>query len=96
MLFPKSKPARALIYVSEYHDMVLCDRNLYELREVLERKAPNALPDAEVLINELSYELIPAAYNARNLIKDKNNSTLGFKPKCCFVCAVLKNTQIII
>ena len=26
LLFPKSKPAKALIYVSEQHEMVLCDQ----------------------------------------------------------------------
>jgi putative PIN family toxin of toxin-antitoxin system len=70
LLFPNSRPAKALIYISENHDMVLCDRNLYELRDVLRRKAPNSLPDAEVLLAELSYELIPAAYNAQKLIRD--------------------------
>lgn len=39
LLFPKSKPAKALIYVSEQHEMVLCDQNLREVREVLQRKA---------------------------------------------------------
>jgi predicted nucleic acid-binding protein len=53
LLFPRSKPAKALLYTAEQHDMVLCDRNLYELRDVLKRKAPNALPDAEVLLAEL-------------------------------------------
>jgi predicted nucleic acid-binding protein len=66
LLFPRSKPAKALLYTAKHHDMVLCDRNLYELRDVLKRKAPNSLPDAEVLLAELSYELIPAAYNAQN------------------------------
>jgi putative PIN family toxin of toxin-antitoxin system len=70
LLFPRSKPAKALLYTAEHHDMVLCDRNLYELRDVLKRKAPNALPDAEVLLAELSYELIPAAYHAQKLIRD--------------------------
>jgi putative PIN family toxin of toxin-antitoxin system len=70
LLFPNSKPAKALIHISENHDMVLCDRNLYEFRDVLKRKAPNSLPDAEVLLTELSYELIPAAYNAQKLIRD--------------------------
>ena len=76
LLFPKSKPSRALIYVSEYHEMVLCDRNLYELRDVLKRKAPNSLPDAEVLLNELSYELIPATYNAEKLIRDAKDQPI--------------------
>ena len=76
LLFPKSKPSKALIYVSEYHEMVLCDRNLYELRDVLKRKAPNSLPDAEVLLNELSYELIPATYNAEKLIRDAKDQPI--------------------
>jgi putative PIN family toxin of toxin-antitoxin system len=70
LLFPNSKPAKALIYISENYDMVLCDRNLYEFRDVLKRKAPNSLSDAEVLLAELSYELIPATYNAQKLIRD--------------------------
>ena len=76
LLFPKSKPAKALIYVSEEHEMVLCDQNLNEFREVLRRKAPRVLPDAEVLLNELSYELIPAAYNAEKLIRDAKDQPI--------------------
>ena len=56
--------------------MVLCDRNLHELREVLGRKASYLLPDAEVLLNELSYELIPAAYNAEKLIRDAKDQPI--------------------
>ena len=70
ILFPHSKAAQALLYVTEHHDVVLCDRNIYELREVLNRKKPDKLPDAEVLLAELSYELIPAAYHAEKLIRD--------------------------
>lgn len=76
LLFPRSKPAKALLYTSEQHDMVLCDRNLHELRDVLKRKAPNALPDAEVLLAELSYELIPAAYHAQKLIRDAKDQPI--------------------
>ena len=76
LLFPKSKPAKALIYVSEQHEMVLCDQNLREVREVLQRKAAHVLPDAEVLLNELSYELIPAAYNAEKLIRDTKDQPI--------------------
>lgn len=46
ILFPRSKPASALVYTAENHEMVLCDQNLTELREVLNRKAPQSLPDA--------------------------------------------------
>jgi len=55
VLFPHSKVAQTLSYVTEHHDVVLCDRNIYELREVLNRKKPDKLPDAEVLLAELSY-----------------------------------------
>lgn len=70
ILFPCSKVAQTLLYITNHHDMVLCDRNIFELREVLNRKKPEKLPDAEVLLVELSYELIPAAYHAEKLIRD--------------------------
>lgn len=70
VLFPNSKVAKALLYVTEHHEMVLCDRNIIELREVLNRKKPDKLPDAEVLLAEMAYELIPAAYHAEKLIRD--------------------------
>ena len=70
VLFPQSKPAKALVYTAENHEMVLCDQNLAEFREVLNRKAPQVLPDAEVLLTELSYDLIPAAPYAQKLIRD--------------------------
>ena len=76
VLFPNSKPAKALLHTSEYHEMILCDRNIHELREVLARKAPNALPDAEVLLAELSYELIPASYHAEKLIRDAKDQPI--------------------
>ena len=70
VLFPRSKPAKALVSTAENHEMVLCDQNLAEFREVLNRKAPQVLPDAEVLLTELSYDLIPAAPHAQKLIRD--------------------------
>lgn len=76
VLFPRSKPAKALVYTTENHEMILCDQNLTELRNVLERKAPQALPDAEVLLTELSYELIPAATHAQKLIRDAKDQPI--------------------
>lgn len=61
ILFPNTKVAKTLLYITEHHDVVLCDRNIYELREVLKRKKPDKLSDAEVFLAELSFELIPAA-----------------------------------
>ena len=76
VLFPRSKPAKALVYTAENHEMVLCDQNLTELREVLNRKAPHALPDSEVLLTELAYDLIPAAPHAQKLIRDTKDQPI--------------------
>jgi putative PIN family toxin of toxin-antitoxin system len=76
ILFPRSKPATALLHTATVHDLVLCDRNLFELRDILKRKAPRALSDAEVLLAELSYELIPAVYHVEKLIRDAKDQPI--------------------
>ena len=76
MLFRGSKPAKALLHVSDYHEMVICDRSIYELYDVLKRKAPEALPDAEVFLAEFSYELIPAVDNGTKLIRDAKDQPI--------------------
>lgn len=57
-------------------EMVLCDRNITELRDILNRKAPKFLPDAEVLFAEMSYELIPAVDHAEKLIRDAKDQPI--------------------
>ncbi len=76
LLFPKSKPAQALLYIADNQEMVLCDRNIAEIREILKRKAPKLLPDAEVLLAEMSYELIPAIDHAEKLIRDAKDQPI--------------------
>lgn len=76
MLFRGSKPAKALLHVSDFHEMVLCDRSLYELYDVLKRKTPEALPDAEVFLAEFSYELVPAVDNGTKLIRDAKDQPI--------------------
>jgi len=76
LLYPDSKPARALLHVAENHEIVICDRNIGELRDILKRKAIKYLPDAEVLIAELSYELIPAVDHAERLIRDAKDQPI--------------------
>lgn len=76
LLFPHSKPAQALLRVADCHEMVLCDRNITELRSILERKAPKFLPDAEVLLAEMSYELIPAIDYAEKLMRDAKDQPI--------------------
>ncbi|MCD8010280.1 MAG: putative toxin-antitoxin system toxin component, PIN family [Lachnospiraceae bacterium] len=76
LVFPRSRPAKALLHVANHHEIVLCDRNIAELRDILERKAPQYLPDAEVLLAELSYELIPAVDHAQKLIRDAKDQPI--------------------
>ena len=76
LLFPNSKPAQALMHVVQAHDLVLCDRNIAEIRDILRRKAPKYLPDADVLLAELSYELIPAVDHAEKLIRDAKDQPI--------------------
>ena len=76
LVFPRSKPARALLYIADNHEIVLCDRNIMELRDILKRKAPKFLPDAEVLLVEMSYELIPAVDHAEKLIRDAKDQPI--------------------
>ncbi|MDD4494727.1 MAG: hypothetical protein PHV32_10375 [Eubacteriales bacterium] len=68
--------------------MVLCDYNIYELREVLNRKKPDKLTDAEVFLAELFYELIPAAYHSEKLIRDVKDQPI-------MSAAIIANVDII-
>ncbi|HHX14015.1 MAG TPA: putative toxin-antitoxin system toxin component, PIN family [Clostridiales bacterium] len=89
ILFPDGKPAKTLFKVSEKHEMVLCEQNLTELREVVKRKVPEFLPDAETLLLELSYELIPASKHTEKLIRDpKDQPVLN--------AAILANVDLLI
>lgn len=38
LIFPRSKPSQALLYIADNHEIVLCDRNIAELRDILRRK----------------------------------------------------------
>lgn len=38
LVFPHSKPAQVLLYIADNHEIVLCDRNIVELRDILKRK----------------------------------------------------------
>lgn len=89
LLFPHSKPAKALLYAANNHKIVLCDRNITELRDILRRKAPRYLPDAEVLLAELSYELIPAVDYAEKLIRDAKDQPI-------LNAAIVSNVDIIL
>ena len=76
LLFPESVPAKALLRAADEHNIVLCDRNISELKGILLRKAPQLLPDADVLLAEMSYELIPAVYHSEKLMRDAKDQPI--------------------
>lgn len=89
LLFPDSKPAKALLHAADNHEIVLCDRNIAEFRDILRRKAPKYLPDAEVLLAELSYELVPAVDHAEKLIRDAKDQPI-------LNAAIVSNVDVIL
>ena len=78
-----------MLYIADHHEIVLCDRNISELRDILRRKAPKFLPDAEVLLAEMAYELIPAVDHAEKLIRDAKDQPI-------LNAAIVSNVDIIL
>jgi putative PIN family toxin of toxin-antitoxin system len=76
MWFKDSRVAKTLLYVADNHELVLCDRNIAEMRDVIKRKTPDVLADAEVFLAELSYELIPSVEEAEKLIRDPKDQPI--------------------
>ena len=70
LLFPESRPAKALLHITENDTLVLCDYIVSELRNVVLRKRPDLLADIDVFMANLSYELILAPQHPSKLISD--------------------------
>jgi putative PIN family toxin of toxin-antitoxin system len=70
LLFPESRPAKVLAHVTEQQNLILCDYIIDELRSVVSRKRPDLLPDIDLFIEKLPYELVSAPGQANKLISD--------------------------
>jgi len=70
LLFPESRPAKALFSIIERHNLFLCDYIISELRDVVSRKRPELLADIDVFLAKLPYELIFAPRQPNELIAD--------------------------
>jgi predicted nucleic acid-binding protein len=70
MWFKNSRVARTLLYVADNHELILCDKNITEMRDVILRKTPDLLEVAEVFIAELPHELITSVEDSEVLIRD--------------------------
>lgn len=84
LIFPKSKPAKALFEVAKNHDLILCEQNIAEFKAIIARKAPQYLSNAENLLTELQFELIPIVLSSNEDIRDASdqpilNSALEYK-----------------
>jgi len=89
LLYPKGTPGQVLLYVSENCQLVLSDYNISELREIVERKAPEKMPDVELLLAKLAYELVIAPISPEKLINDPKDAPV-------LNAAILADVDIII
>jgi putative PIN family toxin of toxin-antitoxin system len=89
LFYPNSRPAQALFHIANNHDLVLSDYNIAEYRRVAEEKFHATLPDIEVFLAELPYELILAPESPEKLISDPKDVPI-------LNAAILANVDIII
>ena len=89
LLYPNSVPATALLKIADEQELVLCDQNLAEIREVIQKKAPQFLSALESFLAELSYELIPAVNDTTKEIRDTKDQPI-------LNAAILNNVDIIV
>ena len=48
MLFDNSRVARVLFHINEEHETYITDQNIYELREIIRRKAPDKMQSLDL------------------------------------------------
>ncbi|MCL2107055.1 MAG: PIN domain-containing protein [Oscillospiraceae bacterium] len=70
LIYPCSKPSQALFHAANYHKLLLSDYNIAELRRVAATKFPEKLADVEIILTNLTYELVYAPRSPNKLIAD--------------------------
>jgi putative PIN family toxin of toxin-antitoxin system len=76
LLFPASLPAKVLLHIAGNHELVLCDHIVAEIRNVVSRKRPDLLGDVDVLLAQLSCELVIAPKEPGKLIQDPKDQPI--------------------
>jgi putative PIN family toxin of toxin-antitoxin system len=89
LLWPDSRPALAVLHVSQHHHPLLCPQILDELHEVIARKAPTALNALDAFLDDFPYELAPAFAGYEHLISDPKDQPI-------LVAAISNNADLII
>ena len=57
VLFPESKLAKSTLELSDRYKLVICDRVIAELRNVMQRKFPERMLACEQFLRKLDFEL---------------------------------------
>jgi putative PIN family toxin of toxin-antitoxin system len=70
LLFPESRPSKALFHIIDHHNLILCDHIIFELHDVVSRKRPDLLADLDLFIANLPFQLITAPLQPGKLISD--------------------------
>lgn len=76
LLFPASSLAKVLLHIAGAHDLILCDHIVTEIRDVVSRKRPDLLADIDVLLAQLSYELVITPQAPGKLIEDPKDQPI--------------------
>jgi putative PIN family toxin of toxin-antitoxin system len=70
LLFPESRPSKAIFHIIKHHNLVLCDHIISELYDVVSRKRLDLLADLDLFIANIPFELVPAPLHPSKLISD--------------------------
>ncbi len=76
LLFPESLPAKVLFYVADTHELVLCEHIIAEMHNVVSRKRPDLRGDIDILLAQLSYELVNAPDQPDRLMSDPQDQPI--------------------
>ena len=76
LLYPDSMPSAALLHAADCQELVLTDYNIAELHSVTRKKFPEKLPDIDLLLAKLSFELVAAPISAQKLISDPKDAPI--------------------
>ena len=76
VLFPNSKIAKVVLYVSDYYEIVLTKQIIDEFRRIIEKKFCSKIKESEELLNELEFELLDDNYLEKIKIRDPNDQII--------------------
>lgn len=76
VLFPNSKIAKVVIYVSDFYEIVLTQQIIEEFKRIINKKFSSKIECIEELLNELDYKLVEANYLEQIKMRDPNDEPI--------------------